>query len=197
MATNHKDEKNLLLRLRSGDHTAFEKLYHLYSCQLLAKLDKKVNYSSDSEDILQDLFIKIWERRRQIDPDKPFAGYLYRIGERMVVDHYRKIARTNSMYSEVQHDQTEVISPTEDMIAASETQRLLQQAVAQLPPQQQRAFSLCKLEGKSHKEAAEIMEINQETVHAHLTKAVKSVRSYFRGNSHQLPGLLALTLILL
>lgn len=194
---NHIDEQDLLLRLREGDHGAFEQLYRQHSAQLLAKLDRKMAHASESEDILQELFIKIWERRDQIDADKPFAGYLYRIGERMVTDHYRQVGRIRDVHQHLQQRSTEWVTTTEDQLAHEETQRLIQTAIAQLPPQQQRVFSLCKLEGKTHKEAAEILQVSPETVHSHLTKAVKNIKSHFQEGTHPLPGMLALALVLL
>lgn len=194
--TDHNDEKDLLLRLQGGDHRAFETLYHRYSRQLIAKLDRKLAHASESEDILQELFIKVWERREQLDPDGPFAGYLYRIGERMVTDHFRRVARTSALHGEVRRDSTEITTPTDDRVATGETQRLIQQAVDRLPPQQRRTFSLCKLEGKTHKEAAAIMQVSPETVHAHLTKAVKAVKAHFQDGTDVLPGMLALAIVL-
>src|SRR5690554_5808381 len=188
------EEKDLLLQLRRGDHRAFEQLYKQHSRPLLAMLDKRLADPQEADDILQELFVKVWERRAQVDPEKPFAGYLYRIGQRMVVDHYRRLARLAVVHNEVQHGQTELSNSTDEQVAHKETEALLQQAVAQLPKQQGRAFRLCKLEGKSYKEAAEIMQISPETVHAHLAKAMQSVKAYFQTNHYPLTGLIALLL---
>lgn len=192
----HTDEKDLLLRLQDGDHAAFEKLYHRYSRQLLAKLDHKLTDEYQADDILQDLFIKIWERREQIDTEQPFGGYLYRIAQRMVTDHYRKLARNTILYKQVKQDTPEAAHYTDQELEGRETQKLIEQAINLLPTQQQRAFHLCKIEGKSYKEAAEIMSISPETVHAHLVKATQSVKSYFRSVQQHIPGTLAVALIL-
>lgn len=195
-AVNHHDEKELLLRLQGGDHAAFEKLYHRYSRNLLAKLDRKMADEDQADDILQELFIKIWERRTQIDPEQPFGGYLYRIAQRMLTDHYRKLARTTVLYKQVRKDNPETANYTDEEIDGRETKTLIQQAINRLPPQQQRAFNLCKIEGKSYKEAAEIMCISPETVHAHLVKATQSVKAYFNSAQRHIPGTLAVALIL-
>jgi RNA polymerase sigma-70 factor (family 1) len=193
--TNHIDEKDLLLRLQNGDHTAFEILYQRHSRQLLAKLDRKLATPDEADDLIQELFIKIWERRHQIDPEQDFAGYLYRIGQRMVTDHYRKLARTAILHERVQLESTESINTLEDQLAEKETRELIQQAIEQLPKQQQRAFNLCKIEGKSYKEAAEIMDISPETVHVHLVKATQTVKSYFQKAQYQIPGVVAVMLL--
>ncbi|MBL1407506.1 RNA polymerase sigma factor [Sphingobacterium faecale] len=191
------DEKDLLLRLRGGDHRAFEILYHQHSRLLLAKLDRKFVYTEDADDLLQELFVKIWERRQQIDPDQPFAGYLYRIAQRMVTDHYRKVALTNIVWSEVKRGASEFVEFTDQQVEGRETQKLIEQAINILPPQQQKAFNLCKIEGRSYKEAAEIMSISPETVHAHLVKANQSVKAYFQNAQQHIPGTLAVALLFL
>ena len=77
-------EKELLDRLKEGSHEAFEMLYHRHSPQLLLKLERKLPDAVDADEIIQELFIKIWDRRQQIDPEKSFGGYLYRIAQRML-----------------------------------------------------------------------------------------------------------------
>lgn len=191
------DEKDLLLRLRGGDHRAFEILYHRHSRLLLAKLDRKFVYPEDADDLLQELFVKIWERRQQIDPNQPFSGYLYRIAQRMVTDHYRKAALTNAVWSEVKRGASELVDFTDQQVEGRETQKLIEQAISNLPPQQQKAFNLCKIEGRSYKEAAEIMSVSPETVHAHLVKANQSVKAYFQNAQQHIPGTLAVALLFL
>ena len=191
----HVEEKDLLLRLQNGDHVAFELLYTRHSAKLLVKLERKLTSSAEADDLLQELFIKIWERRNQIDPLQDFAGYLYRIGQRMVTDHYRKLARTNVMQSDVKMISSEYSDNLEQHLAEKEANHLVEQAIATLTAQQQRVFSLCKIQGKSYKEAAEIMHISPETVHVHLVKATQNVKAYFQKVQYQIPGVVAVMLL--
>lgn len=193
--TAHYDEKDLLLRLQAGDHRAFEILYRKHSRLLLAKLDRKFAYAEDADDLLQELFVKIWERRHQIDPNQAFAGYLYRIAQRMVTDFYRKNATNNTLWNELRYSRSEAGVYTEQEIEARESQRLIEQAIERLPPQQKRAFHLCKIEGLSYKEAAQIMEVSPKTLSAHLFKANQSVKSYFQNAQQHIPGTLAVALL--
>jgi RNA polymerase sigma-70 factor (ECF subfamily) len=192
----HNDEKSLLLLLREGNHTAFEILYNRHSPQLLLKLDGKLPEAAQVDDIVQELFVKLWERREQIDPEKPFAGYLYRIAQRMLIDHYRRIARNTLLYKEVIHGAGEITNFTEEAFAAKETQQLLDDALKGLTPRQQEVFQLCKIQGRSYKEAAEILEISPETVHVHLVKATQAVKSHLFTHQKYISGALAVALIL-
>ena len=189
------DEKDLLVRLQNGDHVAFEMLYARYSKKLLAKLDRKMPSAEEADDLLQELFIKVWERRYQIDPDQDFAGYLYRIGQRMIIEHYRKLARTTLLHGQIQLETADTTDNLQEHLAQKEAQQMVNEAIKTLTKQQQRVFSLCKIEGKSYKQAAEIMQISPETVHVHLVKATQNVKAYFQRAQYQIPGVLAVMLL--
>ncbi len=190
------DDKYLVVLLREGDHTAFEALYNRHSPQLLVKLDGKLPETAQVDDIVQELFVRLWERREQIDPEKPFAGYLYRIAQRMLIDHYRRVSRNNLLYKEIVDEASRATNFTEEAFAAKETQKLLDDAMKGLTPRQQEVFQLCKIQGKSYKEAAEILEISPETVHVHLVKATQAVKSHLFTHQKYISGALAVALIL-
>lgn len=172
------NEPDLLLRLRQGDKRTFEKLYFNYSKPLYWKLLKMVRIEEVADDLLQDLFIRIWDRREQIDPTQPFKVYLYRIATHMVYDHYRREGRKAVMQQYIKSDSSEISLETEQSLALRQSQSLIQAAIEQLPPQRKQAFILCRMEGKSHQQAAEIMQISPNTVHNHLTKATEYVKRY-------------------
>lgn len=195
-AVAHIDEKDLLLRLRAGDQIAFERLYRRYSKPLYWKLQRLVKDSAEADELLQDLFVKVWEKREQIIIQQSFEAYLYRIAQRMVVDYFRKLARQSRMQQQVQLSSDGMTEHVEEYISAKETQKLLDDAIAQLPEQRRRAFTLCKIEGKSHQEAAEIMNISPNTVHNHLVKAVGSVKEYLEKAGKALSPLVLLLAVL-
>ncbi|MBL1407175.1 RNA polymerase sigma factor [Sphingobacterium faecale] len=168
----------LLQRLKAGDHVAFEELYNQYSKKLYWKLKQMVKYPSEADELLQNLFVKVWEKREQIVIHQTFEGYLYRVAQHMAIDYFRSLDRQSRLQDEVSRTGAIIAENTEALLFAKETQQLLDEAVASLPEQRRRAFILCKLEGKSHQEAAEIMNISPNTVHNHLVKAVYTVRQH-------------------
>lgn len=188
-------EKVLLQQLREDSESAFEILYHKYSKQLYWKLLKMVKESEQADEILQELFIKVWERRNQIDSEQSFGAFLHKIAQRMVVDHYRRIAMITKAHVYLQENTTEIVSPTEDSIENNETSELLTQAIATLSPQRQQAFKLCRIDGKSHKEAAELMEVSPNTVKNHLVSATKQIKEYLE-NSQRAKVLISLAALL-
>jgi len=196
MATKdpYNDEIILLQQLKEGNERAFETLYNTYSKSLLWKLTRMLKDLNQSEELLQELFVKVWERRGQINVEQPFPGYLYRIAQNMVADYYRKLARELTSHKQIQTDSTEVVNTTENAIFSNETKNMLNKAIALLPEQRRKAFILCKLEGKTHQEAAAIMNISPNTVHNHLVKGTNNIRLFLEKTENP-PILLGLLML--
>ncbi|WP_285055461.1 RNA polymerase sigma factor [Pedobacter ginsengisoli] len=176
-------EEELITLLKAGDERAFGVLYDQYKERLAGNLYKLLKSSELTKEILQDLFLKIWDTREQLDPKKSFRSYLFRIGENMVNDYYRKAARDRSMRNKMMLANTELYSHIEENLFSKENAELLQQAVDKMPPQRKLVFTLCKLEGKSYKEVEQIMGINAKTINSHLFQANKFLKQYFTPKS--------------
>lgn len=187
--TSSPDEKELLLLLLNGNEQAFEKIYRLYSSRLYGNLLKLVKSETEAQEILQDVFLKIWENRQNIDIEKSFRSYLFKIAENKVVDFFRKVARDKKREAELISLATNEYVPVEELLQSDEKTALLQKAIYSLPPQRQQVFRLCKLEGKSYKEVSEQLGISVSTISDHIVKATKSIRDYFENNEQALLSL--------
>lgn len=173
-----KEETILLTELKAGSSLAFKYFYDKYRAQLYRKFLKMVRLEEIAEELLQDLFIKVWDKKGLIDPEQSFKAYLYRIAEHIVYDFYRKVARESRLEQEVAHINTELSNPTEEGIFEKEAQHKIDEALSKLPPQQKLVFTLCKMEGKSYKEVAQQLGISPATVNAHITSATKTLKIY-------------------
>lgn len=169
-------EQEIVSRLRDGESYAFELLYHRYKYQLAANLLKLLKSEELAEEVLQELFIRIWEGRESLDPDKSFPAYLFRIARNMVVDIYRKAARESKVRQQLILVADEIEASIEDSIIDREASSDLYDAIALLPPQRRKVFTLCRIEGKSYKEAGELLGISSSTVNDHLLKANKFLK---------------------
>ena len=180
---NPTDEKSLLLQLKSGDERAFEMLYDNYKFRIAGNLFKLLKSDDLVKEVLQELFFKIWEVRAQIDPEKSFKSYLFRIGENLVHDYFRKAAKDKRLLAKIVDSSSELyVHIEEDMVGKEEIQRL-QQAIDLMPPQRKMVFTLCKLEGKSYKEVEDIMGINAKTISSHMLQANRFLKTYFNNSS--------------
>lgn len=173
----HGAEKVLLIDLKSGDQAAFRHFYDSYHLPLYRKLLRLVQIDVIAEELLQDLFLKIWQKRELIDPDQSFKAYLYRIAEHMVADHFRKLSREVKLERATDVNAVEV-SEFSDEGFADTAEQIVNEAIEQLPAQQQAVFRLCKIEGKSYEEVSQLLHISHATINTHISRASKTVKSY-------------------
>ncbi len=175
------DEKKLLTQLKVGEETAFDLLYHRYSNRIYGKLLRLTKSAEVSEELLQDLFMKVWERRERIDPALPFKSYLFRIAEHLVCDYYRHAAKDRRVYDhllQVGMSHERPFDEEHEHQLYQQNLDRLQEAVGQLPQKCREVYTLCKIEGKSYREVASQLDMSTATISNHMTKANKLIRSY-------------------
>lgn len=184
-------QKDLLIKLSHGDEEAFNVLYDIYSRPLYYRMLRMVKNADVADELLQELFIKLWDKRATLDTEKSFQSYLYTVAQNRVYNYFRKVASDHSLFqSLIQNTATHYLDGQE-LMENKETAELLQKAIEQLSPQRKQVFQLCKLEGKSYKEVAEIMEISIATVNSHMTKSLQSIKEYLM--KHQDVAILIMT----
>ena len=190
------DEQELLVRLAAGDEYAFEQLYLIYSPKIYAKILQLVKQEELAEEILQDVFVKIWEKRAGLDKEKSFKSFLYTIAKNMVVDLFRRAALDRQMLEKFIVENTEIYYPFESNDdSEQESKMIIQKALATLPAQRKKIYTLIKLEGHSYEEVAALLGISTSTVNDHVVKATKTLKAYFDQNDGALIVLLACLLI--
>ena len=169
-------DRELTALLKDGDHGAFSALYGLYSERIYGRLLSLLKDRDMADELIQDLFLKVWEKRDGLNPEQSFKSYLYKVAENLVYDHFRKLARDKKLQERFRAITKELYSHTEEDLLNKENRTIIDRAVAMLPPQRKAVFTLCKLEGKSYEETGEILGISASTVSNHLVKATKLVR---------------------
>ena len=187
------DEKQLVVLLKKGDRLAFEQIYHRYKHRLYGNLRKLLKSDSAAEELLQQLFVKIWENRLALDPDKAFKAYLFRIAENLVYDFFRKATRDRNLEAQLMTVATDNYSHIEEASYTKESEAILNRAVASLPPQRRHVFTLCKIEGKTYEEVSVELGISTSTINDHIVKGTRSVKEYlFRSKEFALLFLAAI-----
>lgn len=175
---NLTGEQRLLNDLRDGKEQAFEQLYQQYSLRIYRKILKMVKLEVLANELMHDVFVKVWIKRAQIDIEKSFRSYLFSIAQNLVYDTYRKLALDDKLAAEVKLISTAAFNYTDEAIYYKETEQLLLQAIDLLPPQQKLIFKACKLDGKSYEEVADELGISTSTINGHIVKATKTVKAY-------------------
>ena len=170
-------ESQLLNEVRAGSKRAFEKLYCQHSSAIYVHLRRLIRDEDVAKEILQDVFLKIWDRKAELNVSQPIRPYLFRMARNMLIDFVRRNKREQRLLDYLQmKDVDPGIQPLEKLICKEE-EMLFHKAVQMLPPQRRKIFTLCKLEGNSYEEVSRLLGISSSTVSDHIVKATKSIRS--------------------
>ncbi|ERJ57952.1 RNA polymerase sigma factor [Sphingobacterium paucimobilis] len=181
---DNNSELDYLHRLRNGDQRAFIYFYDTFKLPIYRKLLKMVQIESLAEELTQDAFVRIWDKRELIDPEQSFKSYLYRIAQHILYDFYRKIARDERLQNEIRQFVVQDHNPTDEALFLKETQNILNQAIDNLSEQQRQIYTLCKLDGKSYKEVSLLLGISVHTISTHMTRASKKIQDFMTKHQH-------------
>ncbi|GEM63922.1 RNA polymerase sigma-70 factor [Sphingobacterium faecium NBRC 15299] len=176
-------EQELLQQLKKGDHSAFEQLYNKYAYQLTAKLFKLLRDEELAGDVLQDLFLKIWERREDIDPGQSLGGYLYTIASNMAKNKFAN-ALHRQIYFQSLPANEEGFDSVSRFVDQKEMKLAIDQALAKLPERQREIYTLYKIEGLSYKEIQVRAGISKPAVNRLIQEAGKKMREYLKPHSY-------------
>ena len=186
-----QSDQQLLLLIKQDNRDAFTELYHKYSVQLYKNLLTLVKSPDVAEEIIQELFIKIWEKRASIEIGGCFSSYLYTVGKNLVMDYFRSVSQEKKLQEQLayylNHD------PHSSDLDKDHQDWLLNKAIEQLPPQRRRIFKLCKLEGKSYEEVSLQLGVSVSTINDHIVKATKAIQKNMTNHSWVYLFLLILT----
>jgi RNA polymerase sigma-70 factor (ECF subfamily) len=177
--TNPYNEKEVLAALAQGNETAFATIYHRYHSAIYLYLLDFVKVPHLAEDLVHEVFMKIWEIRARLNIKTSFSSYLYRISHNKAIDALKMISADQALRNEVIR-WLEPQLPEFDSVAGRTRhyEQLMGEAVASLPPQRQKVFILCREEGKTYEEAAAELGISRNTVKEHMVHSVRFLRQY-------------------
>ncbi len=187
--------RDLVKFLTEGNEAAFEALYHLYSRRLALFLIKLLKSEDLACEVLQDVFVKVWNNRKNIDPAQSFRSYLFRIAENCVHDFFRKAARDKKLQEALIRNTCKDYNPVEDTVYMKERNRLLREAIEALPPKRRQIFQSVKIEGRSYEEVSHMLHVSVSTINDHIVKATKSIREDLERYHITVVGILFLYLV--
>lgn len=171
------------MQVAEGDEKAFEELFYAYHNQLGSYVLGWTKSISVTEEVVQDVFLKIWMNREALKEVERFDNYLYIVSRNYTFNALRQTAKKRLKSQEwakhFENDQDfSTDSTTEDYIA------LIEAAVAKLPPQQQKVYILKRHHGLKYEEISNQLEISPETARKHLAAALRNITSYVKARLH-------------
>lgn len=175
MERKEDTDEFLVEKLSQGDRHAFEKIYLKYWDKLYSSVYKRVRNGEVAEEIVQDFFIYLWEKRSAIVIHTSFEAYIHTAVRYQVLNYLQKeITRNN--YKSTLGTEESYSNETLDQVYLNELNKIIENEIAQLPEKCQHVFRLSRQENLNTKEIAERLAISTKTVENHLTKALKILR---------------------
>ena len=167
----------LALRIKLGDQQAFELLFRKYYVRLCTFSNKFLNDTEESQDIVQEVFAKIWEGRNEIDPEYSLKSYLFKITQNLSINNLRRKKvelRYTEIYKLVYIEYQEF--SVHDSLIAKELEEHIAKTINMLPAKCRQIFELSRNKGLKYKEIANSLNISVKTVEAQMSKALQSLR---------------------
>jgi len=172
-----KNEAELLALVAKGEERAFTELFDAYYRQLGEYVYKLTESIEVSEEIVQDVFIKIWLKRETLPELDNFSYYLFILSKNQTLNHLRKKANDKVRQLEWLKQFEEEAYMPDDTPVIEEYRSLIDDAIEKLPPQQKKVYKMSREERLKHEEIAKILNISPETVKKHIKLALRFIKN--------------------
>jgi RNA polymerase sigma-70 factor (family 1) len=177
MNTDHQLlDSELVMRLKEGNHDAFNELYKRFFKSLYIHAFKRLGNDEDAIDIVQDLFEFLWSKRYELEIAN-FSAYLYAAIRNRIFTFQLRTDRKNSYLNSLKEfiDKGEFV--TDAHVRERELTLLIEKEISALPPQMKKVFIMSRTEGLSHKDIAERLGTSEHTVRTQIKKTLKVLRA--------------------
>lgn len=169
----------LISELKKGNEQAYKYLYSNIYKDIVHYVNGLTQDYNKAEDIVQDVIVKLWKNRSEIEISVSIKSYLYKASYYSFINEYKKDKRKESLSEKNQKTAIlELIESDEEHI--QEKLRYIAQLIEQLPPKRKNIFILSKIEGLTYEEIASHLEISVKTIEAQMGKALYEIRSQIK-----------------
>ncbi|HKZ37475.1 MAG TPA: sigma-70 family RNA polymerase sigma factor [Chryseolinea sp.] len=176
---SHTDER-LLSLLRQGNHDAFKEIYNRYWLVIYRRFYKKFQSKELAEEYTQELFTSIWFRRNDLSINSSIILYLNGAVRKMVINYIRNEIRKKLVFNRSLDEEGSFSTTPENQEENEYLLVKLQAAIENLPDKTGKIIRLSKLHGLSVKEIANNQNLSNKAVEYHITKALKTLKAYFK-----------------
>lgn len=170
-------DKDAWIEIQKGNKMLYEGIFRQYYQMLCAFAISKLKDGELAEEIVQEVFVKLWEKREQLEVSN-FKSYLFSSVNNTVLNHFKhqKVRREHA--AEMKVVQEEAVEDSE--VEYNELQLKINALIADMPEARQKVFKLVKIEGKKYKEVAEELGISVKTVENQMGSALKFLRAHLK-----------------
>lgn len=164
--------------MAAGNETAFRQLFDYYWNHIYSVAFSMTKSVPLSEEIVQDVFLKVWLKRAHLPSISNFDGYLFMIARNHIYNVLRKKSVERPFVEYLEENFLQLSASPDEAMVVKETGQLIKEAVEKLSVQQRSVYELSRNEGLNHSEIAEKLSISKLTVKSHMTKALQYIRQH-------------------
>ncbi len=169
-------DNELLALVKQCNHSAYLELYNRYHDCVFKFIRKYLKSSELSKDICQNVFLKIWEQRDQVDIIE-FGAYIFTVAKRMSLDFLKRASVEEKAMGLILHSYRPCLNITEDNHQVHDYMAFIETILAGMPEQTRTVFKLCRQQYKSYDEAAQTLGVSGNAIKKHMVRSMKILKN--------------------
>ena len=168
----------LILELIQGNSSALKKIYKFYGSRIFFFINSYTHNKEITEELVQDVFIKLWNKREKLDTSKSIKNYIYTIAKHSVIDFIRKNSVKIFSIDSIPESEFSTNNIGEENMLYDEEERLIKEAIERLSLRKREVFELHRIERLTYNQIADRLGISVSAVEKNISSALKDIRKY-------------------
>ncbi len=173
----YPEDIELVRKLQNGDIKAFDIIYKKYAGRLYGFTFKYLKSIDDTEELVQSVFLKVWENHKTLRNDSSFKSFLFTIAYNEICNIFRRRCHIKKFLGEKLTENAQTSSETEELIEYNSILEQVDKIICKLPERQRTIFIKSRKEGKSNKDIANELGLSSGTVDNYISESLKFIRS--------------------
>ncbi|MGN6180592.1 MAG: RNA polymerase sigma factor [Mucilaginibacter sp.] len=170
-------DNELLSLLKKGDEAAFKELYNRYWDKLFVTAFHRLGDELEAEEVVQDIFVSIWQRRNVLELTYSLATYLSVAVKYKVITKLAGFAKQKARDASIAAESAEGVESTSQWLSEKELRRQIEECINKLPEKCRIVFQMSREQNLSNKQIAEKLGVSEKTVEGHITKAIHTLKN--------------------
>jgi RNA polymerase sigma-70 factor (ECF subfamily) len=173
---SHTDEQ-LITLLKEGDQDAFTELYNRYNRLLFVHAQKMLDDKEEAKDLVQELFVMLWNDRNNLNLKNNISGFLYVVIKNRILDLIAHKKVKTKYLTSIKEFIDKGVEETDHRTRINQLNEIIEHEIAFLPPKMREVFEMSRKHRLSHKKIAEVLDLSEKTVKNHINHALKILRN--------------------
>lgn len=170
------NERDMLLQVSEGNEIAFRQLFNTYRSKLYSYILKITDSKESAEDVVHDIFLKLWTNKEKLPEIQNLNAYLNRMAHNHAHNGLKRMAKETLVIAELEKGAGYESSDPDDQLVRKEVRQFIYDAINKLTPQQKEVFRMSREEGLKQEDIAQRLNISILTVKRHMTDALNYLR---------------------